>query len=141
MVDTMRGIDFTVIAMPRKASDQVITHRIEMGAWEREHIGKPVATAASNASLITSGAMVVGAGGVVLGAWALYWFFDAVYGIGEVAKEFVKRQAIPFVKPPPDLTDEEKANMKEMQDSDDFQLWEWMKEAGDSDNWKIPFTY
>ena len=56
-----------------------------MGAWEREHIGKPVAIASSNASLITSGAMVVGAVGIAGAAYGLYWFFDAVYDIGEKA--------------------------------------------------------
>ena len=112
--------------MPRKASDQVITHRIEMGAWEREHIGEPIASAASKASLIASGAMVVGAAGLGLGAWGLYWFFDAVYGIGEKAKKFVDNQAIPFFRPPSDLTKEEKANMKDMQESDEFFLWKWM---------------
>ena len=56
-----------------------------MGAWEREHIGKPVAEASSNAALITSGAMGVGAAGIAGAAYALYWFFDTVYEIGEKA--------------------------------------------------------
>ena len=53
----------------------------------REHIGKPVAIASSNASLITSGAMVVGAVGIAGAAYAVYWFFDTVYDIGEKAKD------------------------------------------------------
>ena len=50
-----------------------------MGAWEREHIGKPVAETAAAAKLITSGALVIGAGGIALAAYGLYYFFDKVY--------------------------------------------------------------
>ena len=89
--------------------------------------------------------MVVGAVGIAGAAYGLYWFFDTVFDIGKNAKAFAKKtwdnQAIPFVKPPTPMSEDEKAKMKEKQDSDDWQLWEWIKDAGDSDNWKIPFTY
>ena len=71
--------------MPRKASDQVITHRIEMGAWEREHIGKPIAETAQAASLVASGGILLLGGGAALAAYCLYWFWNTVDDIVDAA--------------------------------------------------------
>ena len=62
--------------MPKAKPTQVITHRIEMGEWERQNIGKPVATASSNAALITSGGVVVAAGALAAGAYAVWKFWE-----------------------------------------------------------------
>ena len=127
--------------MPKAAPTSVIVHRIELQETERKMLREAVA-ANTFAKAVPA---TLAAGGIALSAWALYWFFDALYDIGEKAKAFVDKtwenQAIPFVKPPTPMSEDEKAKFKEKQESDDWQLWEWMKEAGDSDNWKIPFTY
>jgi len=72
--------------MPKAKPTQVITHRIEMGAWERENLGKPVAETAQAASMLSSlGVAAVGAGAV--GAAYALWKF---WGVFEYAKEKVE---------------------------------------------------
>ena len=66
------------MTMPRKKSDQVITHRIELGAWERENIGKPVAETAQAASAATSLGVVALGGGALLAAYCLYVAWDVI---------------------------------------------------------------
>lgn len=62
--------------MPKSKPTQVITHRIEMGEWERQNIGKPVATTVSNAALVTSGGVLLLGGAGVAVAYALWKFWD-----------------------------------------------------------------
>jgi len=62
--------------MPKSKPTQVITHRIEMGEWERKNIGKPVATATNNAALITSGGVAVAATALAAGAYAVWKFWE-----------------------------------------------------------------
>jgi len=69
--------------MPKSKPTQVITHRIEMGEWERRNIGKPVATATSNASLLTSAGVVLVGGAGVATAYALWKLWD----VFDTAKE------------------------------------------------------
>ena len=47
-----------------------------MGEWERKNIGKPVASASSNAALITSGGEVVEATALAAGAYAVWKFWE-----------------------------------------------------------------
>ena len=75
--------------MPRKASDQVIEHRISLGQWERDNIIKPIVGAKVVDSTVTS---VAKAGAVALGAGVLYigWFVtDAMFGWVGDAKDIV----------------------------------------------------
>lgn len=72
--------------MPKAKPTQVITHRIEMGAWERENIGKPISETAQSASMISS--IGVAAFGVAsVGAAYALWKF---WGVFEYAKEKVE---------------------------------------------------
>lgn len=66
--------------MPKAKPTQVITHRIEMGQWERDNIGKPVAETAQNAKMISSiGIAGIGVG-VIAGAYAAYKIGRSLYG-------------------------------------------------------------
>lgn len=69
--------------MPRAKSDQIVTHRIEMGKWEREQL-TPVLRMGRIASSV--GAVTAGAG-MFLAAYGLWWFFDAGWGITKNIKE------------------------------------------------------
>ena len=62
--------------MPRKPSDQVITHRLEFGLKEREHLETVVAPL-QVVSLAKAAGMVVGAGALGVAAYGLYWWFDS----------------------------------------------------------------
>jgi hypothetical protein len=119
-------IDTAVIHMPKRKPDQVITHRIEMGAWEREHIGKPVSTTLGIARIVSSGALVVGAGGIALAAYGLYYFFDKVYGafenLGKLNEE-IFGPIFNLVGPTP-LTDEEKKKWEEGKNESYADKWE-----------------
>ena len=77
--------------MPRKKSDQVITHRIELGGWERENIGKPVAETAQAASLATSTGVVLLGGGALLAAYCLYVAWDVISDTAERFAEGAKK--------------------------------------------------
>ena len=74
----------------RQRANHIQVHRIEAGLWERNHLLKPIsqiadttAEMAETVKMAKTAAIVVAAGGVGLAAYSLYWFFDAVYGIGE----------------------------------------------------------
>ena len=71
--------------MPKAKPTQVITHRIELGAWERENLGKPVAETAQSASMISS-IGVAGVGVAAIGATYAVW---KLWGVFEYAKEKV----------------------------------------------------
>ena len=58
--------------MPKAKPTQVITHRIELGAWERENLGKPVAETAQAASMLSS-VGVAGVGVAAIGATYAVW--------------------------------------------------------------------
>ena len=82
-----------VIAMPKRKPDQVITHRIELGTWEREHIATPVTTSKTVSNLANSVSGVVAAGAIGLAAYGLYWFFDAGWEIRGKIKDWVLTEA------------------------------------------------
>ena len=67
--------------MPKRKPDQVITHRIELGTWERDNIATPVASSKQVSNLANSVSGILVAGGLGLAAYGLYWFFDAGWGI------------------------------------------------------------
>jgi len=72
--------------MPKAKPTQVITHRIELGAWERENLGKPVSETAQAASMLSSlGVAAIGAGAVAA-SYALWKF----WGVFDYAKEKVE---------------------------------------------------
>ena len=61
--------------MPKAKPDQVITHRIELGTWERQNIGKPISeTAMATSVLAGAGVLLVGAGAAAA-AYALWEFW------------------------------------------------------------------
>ena len=67
--------------MPKRKPDQVITHRIELGGWERERIGEPISKSLETASYTVGlGATLlgVGAAGVAFAVWKLWGVFDYV---------------------------------------------------------------
>jgi len=80
--------------MPRMKPNQVITHRIELGSWEREHIATPVATSKQVSNLANSVSGIVIAGGLGLAAYGLYWFFDSGWDIRGKIKDHVLNEAI-----------------------------------------------
>ena len=63
--------------MPRAKSDKIITHRIEMGKWERDQIAPIVQLT----GFATSVSLVGAAAAAGVGVYALYWAYDALYGI------------------------------------------------------------
>ena len=88
--------------MPKAKPTQVIVHRIEAGAWERENILRPVSRTAETARLITAGAAIIGALGVAGAAYVLYHLVAKLYGvfdegIGDKVKRAVLQQ-IPVIK-------------------------------------------
>ena len=87
--------------MPRVKSDSTVTHRIEMGAWERENIGKPVAEASEAAALLSSvGILALGAGAAIAG-YSLYWFWQIGEKIVERASDVAESDSplVPIVSP------------------------------------------
>lgn len=66
--------------MPRKGSDQYVTHRIELGVWERKQLEKQAIPLQIESTAKAAG-YVVAAGALGLAAYGLYWFFDAGWGI------------------------------------------------------------
>ena len=71
--------------MPKRSPDQVITHRIELGEWERQNIGKPVSETAQAASMLSS-LGVAGFGVAAIGATYAIW---KLWGVFEYAAEKV----------------------------------------------------
>ena len=70
--------------MPRRASDSVVTHRIEAGVWEREQV-KPIITAATVASYGIAASAVAAAGGIALAGVGVYYALRKSYAFaGEV---------------------------------------------------------
>jgi hypothetical protein len=66
--------------MPRKSSNQYITHRIELGVWERKQLEKQAIPMQIESVARASGYVGVAAA-MGLAAYGLYWFFDAGWGI------------------------------------------------------------
>ncbi len=69
--------------MPRAKSDSIVTHRIELGKWERDKLAPAIQLATYAGSI---GVVGVGAG-AALAAYGLWWFFDAGWGIGQNIKD------------------------------------------------------
>jgi hypothetical protein len=68
--------------MPRAPSNQYVTHRVELGVWERKQVEKQLAPMQLKAAAEAS-AYVVAAGALGVAAYGLFWWFDAVGGIKE----------------------------------------------------------
>ena len=65
--------------MPKAKPTQVITHRIELGEWERQNIGRPLADTAQVASVgvsIGTAAFGVAAVGATYAIWKLWDVFS-----------------------------------------------------------------
>jgi len=73
-------------SMPKAKPTQVITHRIEMGAWERENIGKPISETAQSASILSSVGVAAFGTASVFAAYALWKF----WGVFEFASEKIR---------------------------------------------------
>ena len=75
--------------MPRRPSDSVVTHRIELGVKEREHLESVVAPF-QFVRVAQGVGFVVGAGALALTAYGLWWFFDSREKIAERAKNAIR---------------------------------------------------
>jgi hypothetical protein len=75
--------------MPRRPSDSVVTHRIELGVKEREQLDAVVAPI-QFARIATGAGIVVGAGAIALASYGLWWFFDSREKITERAKDAIR---------------------------------------------------
>jgi hypothetical protein len=67
--------------MPRRKPEQVITHRIELGTWERTNIGKPISDTAQTASVLSSvgiGLLGAGAAAAAYALWEFWKVFDTI---------------------------------------------------------------
>ena len=113
--------------MPKAKPTQVITHRIEMGQWERDNIGKPIATTVSNAKVITSVAMVGGAGALGLAAYGLYWFFESVWSISDKAEEWWDEIKQGPISVPDNLTEEEIEESEKLKEQDELVIVTFFK--------------
>ena len=78
--------------MPRARSDSVVTHRLELGVWERKQFEQQAIPRQVEAGAKAAGyLMLAGAAGIA--AWGLYWFFDAGWGIrSNITDYWDKRQ-------------------------------------------------
>ena len=75
--------------MPRKKSDQVITHRVEMGAWERDHIGKPLGQVAETTAKFDETMRVVKTGAMAAVGVASLGAIYVAYKIGASLYEWI----------------------------------------------------
>ena len=69
--------------MPKRSPDQVITHRIELGEYERKRIIAPMNDALQAKAILSSAGILLIGGGVAFGAYTLWWFWDTLHNIGE----------------------------------------------------------
>jgi len=79
--------------MPKRKPDQVITHRIELGTWERDNIAAPVAATKQVSNLAGSVSGIAVGGALALAAYGLYWFFDSAFDIRSKIKDHVLSEA------------------------------------------------
>ena len=80
--------------MPKRKPDQVITHRIELGTWERDNIAAPVAATKQVSNLAGSVSGIAVGGALALAAYGLYWFFDSAFDIRSKIKDNVVNEAV-----------------------------------------------
>lgn len=80
--------------MPRVASNQIITHRIELGKWERDNIGKPVAETAQVARVISSAGIAAAGIGVVAAVYALWQFWGVAIEELDKATPYTSRALV-----------------------------------------------
>lgn len=69
-----------MITMPKAKPTQIITHRIELGEWERQNIAKPVSETAQLENLMKAGGMLLTGLGITAGAYTAYKIGHSVYG-------------------------------------------------------------
>ena len=74
--------------MPKAKPTQVITHRIELGEWERQNIGKPVSDTAQAASVVTS-LGIAGVGVAAIGATYAIWELWDVFSFAKQKLDLV----------------------------------------------------
>ncbi len=75
--------------MPRRASDTVQTHRIEMGVWEREQV-EPILNGLAVASYGVAAGSVIAAAGIGLAGVAAFYTLRALYQWGGELKETIE---------------------------------------------------
>ena len=88
--------------MPKRQPDQVITHRIELGEWERQNLGRPVAESTQVSSVLQS-LGVAGFGTAAIFATYALW---KLWGVFDFAKEKLEVVADQF----DNATDPEETN-------------------------------
>ncbi len=115
--------------MPKAAPTQVIVHRIELQETERKLVEQYVVTNTISKAVPAT----IAAGAMGLAAYGLYFFFDAVYDIGEKAKQVanqIKEAAIEgakFWEVPDPLTPEEQQASQDLKDQNELVLWTFAK--------------
>lgn len=83
--------------MPKRKPDQVITHRIELGEYERKEILAPLNDALQFKAVLSSAGVLLLGGGVAFGAYTVWWLWDTLHNIGKTAKDFEETTGInPF---------------------------------------------
>ena len=90
--------------MPKRPPDQVITHRIELGEYERQNGLKPYEDMLQ-VKTVLNGLGAVGVGfGIAVAGYSVYWLWQTLYGIGDKIEDFVAdggdqkiAKSIPFV--------------------------------------------
>ena len=87
--------------MPKAKPTQVITHRIELGAWERDNLGKPVAETAQTASMISS----LGVAGVGVSAIFATYAVWKLWDVFAFAKDKVDSFSSPLYEGGPSASD------------------------------------
>lgn len=78
--------------MPRRPPDQIITHRIELGGWEREQV-KDVKSTLVLTGVAVSAAALASAAAIAVTAYATFWSLKKLYGWGDEALDAAKTTA------------------------------------------------
>lgn len=66
--------------MPKRAPDQVITHRVELGEWERQNVVRPIADVRIVKDAATGAAYLVGAGAFGVAIFILWQVTEELFG-------------------------------------------------------------
>ena len=90
--------------MPKRSPDQVITHRIELGEYERKQIVAPLNDAMQAKAILSSAGILLLGGGVAFGAYTVWWLWDTLHNIGSTIKNVEETTGInplKFIVPSP----------------------------------------
>lgn len=83
--------------MPRAPSNQYVTHRIELGVWERKELEKQLVPKQIEAVARASGYVMAGAA-LGVAAYGLFWYFDSAYDIKDRISTWSAKNQEQYVK-------------------------------------------